>query len=335
MYILGIETSCDETAAAIVEDGTRVLSSCIASAAASFAGSGGVIPEDAARAQLECILPTIQSALNQSRLTIQDLSAIAVTAGPGLLGSLLVGTCTARALAHAWQLPVIPVHHTLGHLSSTWLDSHDKLPIFPILTLSVSGGHTELWLRRSHTDQELLGTTLDDAAGEAFDKGAKLLGLGYPGGPLLARLAERNQRQPLLPLPVSRIAGSFNFSFSGLKTALLYHIREHGSEETAWLAASYQSAICTQLTRRVEDALGEHTDVREVHVVGGVSANGALRAAIDALCAARGVQCRYPMRIEYCTDNAAMIAGAAYWIPAGPEVPFVTFASGSLAEKGR
>ena len=185
MRIFGIETSCDETAASVVEDGVQVLSNVIATSQDVFSASGGVVPEDAARRQLQCVVPVLNAALAESKLTWKDIDAIAVTRGPGLLGSLLVGTNAARVLASIHQIPLIGVHHTLGHLSSVALES--EAPQFPCLALSVSGGHSELWLRHSHLHGELIGKSRDDAAGEAFDKGASLLGLSYPGGPEISR----------------------------------------------------------------------------------------------------------------------------------------------------
>src|SRR3989344_2396156 len=188
MRSLGIETSCDETAIAIVEDGQRVKSSVIASSVEAFTATGGVIPEEAARKQIECIVAVLKEVLHKGEMSWDQIDAIAVTKGPGLLGSLLIGTVTSRALASIWEKPLIGVHHTLGHLSSTWLDLPEgQEPQFPILTLSASGGHTELWLRTNHLSGTLLGRTRDDAAGEAFDKGATLLGLPYPGGPSISK----------------------------------------------------------------------------------------------------------------------------------------------------
>ncbi len=313
MRILGIETSCDETSIAIVEDGVRVLSNVIATSKASFAGTTGVIPEEAARKQVECILPVLHASLADARITQERIDAIAVTRGPGLLGSLLVGTVTARALAALWKKPLVGVHHTLGHLSSVWLEA-DPAPSFPSLTLSASGGHTELWLRTGHTDGVLLGATRDDAAGEAFDKGASLLGLPYPGGPSISRAgASGNPEAFAFPMPLEGAPG-FDFSFSGLKTSLKYTLRDVGPEESEKkkrdLAASFEYAICRHLLSRIERALKAHSDVCEAHVVGGASANTRLRAMLSKL----GRPVRFPTKISYCTDNAAMIASAGYFL---------------------
>lgn len=324
MIILGIETSCDETSAALVQDGRHVLTQIIASSAKELAEYGGVFPEVAARRQVECMIPVLERALTPSPSphcgAERGVFSIAVTRGPGLLTSLLVGTTTARMLASAWHVPLIGVHHTLGHLSSTWLLPHechaDDMPAFPLLTLSVSGGHTDLWLRESHTKNTLIGRTRDDAAGEAFDKGATLLGLPYPGGPVLARLAEGgNPHFVEFPRPLHN-EETCDFSFSGLKTSLKYAIRDRGGIEALSeiekkdIAASFQEAICNHLVSGLEQALERHHQALEIHIVGGVSANKRLRS----MCAERGIKIRLPQKLEYCTDNAAMIAAAGYFL---------------------
>ncbi len=317
MRILGIETSCDETAAAVVEADGSVLSSTIATSRDAFAQSGGVIPEEAAREQVRAILPVIERALAEANTTPADLDAVAVTKGPGLLGSLIIGTTTARLLADRWNLPLVGVHHTLGHLLSPWLHpSGTPAPAiaFPTLTLSVSGGHTDLWLRTSRTTGTLLGRTRDDAAGEAFDKGAVLLGLPYPGGPAIAKAALTGdpKRFPF-PLPLKDEPG-YDWSFSGLKTALRYLIRDvqaAGQEIPVLLpdlAASYEQALCRHLTDRLAHALQDHPEIQELHLVGGVSANQRLRAL--TIETAGTVLVRTPPDIRSCTDNAAMIAYA-------------------------
>src|SRR3989344_4012765 len=333
MRILGIETSCDETAAAVVEDGVRILSNVIASAKDAFLWSGGVIPEEAARKQVECILPVIAQAFSEAHITHEDLDAIAVTKGPGLLGSLIVGTTTARMIGAIWQKPLIGIHHHLGHLSSTWLlnptsQAPCHSPKFPILTLTVSGGHTELWLRTAHTSGKLLGRTRDDAAGEAFDKGACLLGLPYPGGPAIAKAAESgNPNAFAFPHPLHS-DDTIDFSFSGLKTSLKYLLRDLGHSpippaypilqpttyNLADVAASYQHAICRHLCDRTAKALAQFPHIKEIHLVGGVSANIYLRKLLQESTG----QCfiRWPTAIEYCTDNAAMIAAAAEFLVA-------------------
>jgi N6-L-threonylcarbamoyladenine synthase len=350
MRILGIETSCDETSVAVVEDGRRVLSNVIASSRKEQEAYGGVFPECAARRQLECIVPAVDQALKRAKVAPNDLDAIAVTKGPGLLPSLLVGAIAARSLASVWKKPLIGVHHNLGHLVSPWLECEEE-PEFPILSLSVSGGHTELWLRKSHTRGTLLGRTLDDAAGEAFDKGATLLGLPYPGGPALSALAKDGDPKSI-KFP-TMLAGKdpLSFSFAGLKTSLKYLLRDAGGlhalteSEKKNIAASFQEAICTHLLSRLKNAMELHTEVKEVHLVGGVSANTRLREGLkelvlchaerradmldssSAFANARSAQndrvgpktkhrtrTRIPARIEYCTDNAAMIAAAAEFL---------------------
>lgn len=313
MMTLGIETSCDETSAAIVADGTRVLSCIIASSKDAFEHAGGVIPEHAAREQIRSIQPVIDQACTQAGIALHAIDLMAVTRGPGLLGSLLVGTVTARTLAALCKKPLIGVHHTLGHLSSTWLDATDE-PQFPVLTLSASGGHTELWLRTGHLAGTLLGQTRDDAAGEAFDKGASLLSIPYPGGPSISRAGEQGNPQAF-PFP-QPLAGeqTLDFSYSGLKTALKYTLRDlpDAAAHTADLAASFEFALCRHLVDRVIRALHLHSDIREVHLVGGVSANTRLRSMLTAACDNRTV--RFPVRLLYCTDNAAMIAAAGTFV---------------------
>ncbi len=319
MRILAIESSCDETSISVVENGTQVLSTIIASSQSAFTLSGGVIPEEAARKQVESILPVLHLALEQGKVTWETIDAIAVTKGPGLLGSLLVGTVTGRTLASIHKKPLIGVHHTLGHLSSTWLNTDPaNPPQFPVLTLSASGGHTELWYRTSHTKGELIGRTLDDAAGEAYDKGAVLLGLPYPGGPSISKAAATGNADAFpfsQPLKKER---SLNFSFSGLKTNLRYTIRDlpEGATPTdtqvADLAASFQKAINLHLVDRITHALEEYPDIKEIHVVGGVSANTLLRSMVSASHPDRTV--RFPQTLTFCTDNAAMIASAAFFM---------------------
>jgi N6-L-threonylcarbamoyladenine synthase len=322
MLILGIETSCDETAVAVVEDGTRVLSNTIATSKTSFERLAGVIPEQAARAQVECMIPVLEQSLKDASVDLADIDAIAVTRGPGLLGSLLVGTTAARIIASAQQKPLIGVHHTLGHLTSTWLDTINP-PEFPMLTLSASGGHTDLWYRSSHLHGTLLGRTRDDAAGEAFDKGASLLGLSYPGGPSIAKEGEGGNAQAYeFPRPLHDGA-TLDFSFSGLKTSLKYLLRDLGYEQNPSsipsnikrdIAASYQRSICLHLVDRIETALRQHVDIHEVHLVGGVSANRVLRTMIEELCSVSQKMFRAPTSMSYCTDNAAMIASAGYFL---------------------
>lgn len=313
MRILGIETSCDETAAAVVVDGCRVESSVISSSREIFAHAGGVIPEDAARRQMAFMIPVIHKALTSAGADIRQIDAIAVTHGPGLLGSLLVGTTAARTMASVHGLRMICVHHTFGHLTSPWLDAVDPLPKFPCITLSASGGHTDIWLRTSHTEGKLLGTTRDDAAGEAFDKGAALLGLPYPGGPSVAKTAESGDPHAFdFPMAL-RGEDTLDFSFSGIKTSLRYMLRDMTvpiADVLCDVAASYQHGICKQLADRVQKAIDAHPACKEVHLVGGVSANEHLRSLLTGL----PIPVRTPAKLSYCTDNAAMIAAAGYFL---------------------
>ncbi|MFH1012687.1 MAG: tRNA (adenosine(37)-N6)-threonylcarbamoyltransferase complex transferase subunit TsaD [Candidatus Peregrinibacteria bacterium] len=316
MKILGIETSCDETAAAVVRDGTHVLSNVIASSIDLHAQTGGVVPEVAAREHLRHISPVIDKALIDASLTWADIDAVAVTHAPGLVASLLVGINTAQTLAYLYQKPLIPVHHIAGHIYANFLGR--KTPIvFPILVLTVSGGHNELVLVRGHHDFKILGETLDDAAGEAFDKVARLLGLGFPGGPVIARMAEKGKPEAYgFPRAYLDQKNKYNFSFSGLKTAVLQTAQKLGKlspKTIADLAASFQMAVMDVLADKLVRAAKEYK-VKEVHLAGGVSANQLLRKITrDRL--PKALPLIYPKDLVYCTDNAAMIAGAAYFTP--------------------
>jgi N6-L-threonylcarbamoyladenine synthase len=304
--ILGIETSCDETAAALVTDEGEIRSSVVSSQADLHARYGGVVPEVASRRHLELVTPVIREALAEADATLGDVDRIAVTQGPGLIGALLVGLAAAKAVAWSRRLPLVPVDHLDGHVASLYLQPDPLEP--PFLCLLASGGHTMLLDVRSYTERQLLGSTLDDAAGEAFDKGARLLGLGYPGGREIDRLAPDGDATAY-DFPVARVPG-LDFSFSGLKTALLYAVRDLGEDELearrADLAASYQHAIVRALVERVREA-AEQTGRQRIAIVGGVAANSALRAALPDATAA-------PLAL--CTDNAAMIASAAHWTEA-------------------
>jgi tRNA N6-adenosine threonylcarbamoyltransferase len=304
--ILGIETSCDETAAALVTEEGEIRSSVVSSQAELHARYGGVVPEVASRRHLELVTPVIREALAAADASLGDVDHVAVTQGPGLIGALLVGLAAAKAVAWSRRLPLVPVDHLDGHVASLYLQPEPLEP--PFLCLLASGGHTMLLDVRSHTERKLLGSTLDDAAGEAFDKGARLLGLGYPGGREIDRLA-RSGNVGTYDFPVARVPG-LDFSFSGLKTALLYAVRGLDEEELAAqradLAASYQRAIVRALVERVREA-AEQTGRERIAIVGGVAANSALRAALPDAAAAP---------LELCTDNAAMIASAARWTDA-------------------
>jgi N6-L-threonylcarbamoyladenine synthase len=304
ILILAVETSCDETAAALVSEGGAVLSSVVSSQAELHARFGGVVPEIASRHHLELFLPVVREALARADSSLDDVERVAVTQGPGLVGALLVGLSAAKAIAWAGGRPLLPVDHLDGHVAALYLEPDPFEP--PFLCLLASGGHTLLLAVRERGVSERLGTTLDDASGEAFDKGARLLGLGYPGGAEIERLA-RDGDAEAFAFPVARVPG-LDFSFSGLKTALLYAVRDLGEQEMerrkADLAASYQRAIVRALATRVREGV-ERTGLDRVAVVGGVAANSALREALpDARFA----------RLELCTDNAAMIASAARFV---------------------
>jgi N6-L-threonylcarbamoyladenine synthase len=306
--ILGIETSCDETAAAVVSRDGRVLSSVVSSQADLHARYGGVVPEVASRRHLELVAPVLRDALERAGVALDDLGLVAVTRGPGLVGALLVGLSAAKAIAWARRLPLVPVDHLHGHVAS--LDLGDDPVDPPFVCLLASGGHTLLFAVRERGRPELLGTTLDDAAGEAFDKGARLLGLGYPGGAAIDRLA-RDGDAAAYAFPVARVPG-LDFSFSGVKTALLYAVRALDEDERARraadLAASYQRAIVRALVERLR-AAAEQARIDRIAVVGGVAANSELRAVLaDAALAP----------LAYCSDNAAMIAAAARHVEALP-----------------
>ena len=313
--ILGIETSCDETAASVVEDGRRILSSVVASQIDLHAQFGGVFPEVASRQHIKTIYPVIDQALQQAHMTLKDLDAIAVTRGPGLPGSLVVGMNTAKGLVLGSGLPIIGISHLEGHLYSAWRYKSDTTPThepkFPLIALIVSGGHTELVLMKGHLQYQHLGATLDDAAGEAFDKVARLLGLEYPGGPSIQNASVEGN--PIAyNFPRAWLEDSWDFSFSGLKTAVMREVRQtdttHKSLPVADLAASFQAAVVDVLVTKTIKAAKEYS-AKNLLVAGGVSANRALRHSIQ-------LRATIPLHIPpiwLCTDNAAMIAGAAYF----------------------
>lgn len=309
MAMLAIETSCDDTCAAVLEE-NRILANIISSQAA-HERYGGVVPEVASRHHLELISPVIGSALDQAGLDLEKIESVAVTAGPGLIGALLVGLSVAKAIAAPRELPLIPVDHLHGHVAANFLAPDPLEP--PFLCLICSGGHTLLAAVRDHAGFEILGETLDDAAGEAIDKAARMLGLGYPGGPALERLAAGGDPERFtFPVAMSRDPG-LDFSFSGLKTALVYRCRELGEDGVAAhradLAAGFQAAVVDQLTAKLRRAIRRER-LPAVALGGGVAANGPLRAAVAALCEREGVRLKL-VPPELCTDNAAMIGAAA------------------------
>ncbi|MBK7452609.1 MAG: tRNA (adenosine(37)-N6)-threonylcarbamoyltransferase complex transferase subunit TsaD [Anaerolineales bacterium] len=313
--ILAIESSCDETACAILENGRALLSSVVASQMEIHARYGGVFPEVASRQHVLSITSVVEQALTQAHLTLKDIDAIAVTQGPGLAGSLVVGMNMAKGLALGSGLPLIGVNHLEGHLYSAWVYNSDERapaePQFPLMVLLVSGGHSELNLMTDHLTYQRLGSTLDDAAGEAFDKVARMLELGYPGGPAVQKSAEEGDPNRF-KFPRAWLDGTWDFSFSGLKTSVLYEVRElqkkSGSLPVADLAASFQKAVIDVLYKKTMDAAREF-GAKEVLIAGGVSANRPLRQVFKA-------QTEFPVHIpplSLCTDNAAMIASAGYY----------------------
>jgi N6-L-threonylcarbamoyladenine synthase len=321
--ILGIESSCDETAAAIVENGRLILSNTVASQVDLHAQFGGVFPEVASRQHIRTIYPIVTSALHQAHMDLGDVDAIAVTRGPGLPGSLVVGMNTAKGLALGSGLPLIGVNHLEAHIYSAWLHwppvsngaianlQLSPAPQFPLIVLIVSGGHSELVLMEGHLKYQRLGATLDDAAGEAFDKVARLIGLSYPGGPAIQKAAEGGDPHAF-QFPRSWLEGSLNFSFSGLKTAVLRQVRNLQSVSSelpvANLAASFQQAVVEVLVGKTLQAAADYS-AKEILVAGGVSANSALRTAFQS-------EASIPVTIpplSLCTDNAAMIAAAGYY----------------------
>ncbi len=317
MKILGIETSCDETAAAVVEDGTKILSNVVVSQIDIFAEYGGVIPEVAARSHLEAIMPVIKKALADAECTWDDINAIAVTHAPGLLGSLLIGTLTARTLAILHDKPLYAVHHLKSHVYANWLTG-GHAPQFPVLALVVSGGHTQILYMPAHNKFEIVGTTHDDAVGECFDKVAKILGLPYPGGPAVAKAALKGNADRY-KLPHPKVAG-LDFSFSGLKTAVLravqnelglpishpsYDLKNHlTASQVADFAASFQKTAVEILCEKLAAAMEQYPDVQSVVIAGGVSANRALRDALP--------EAYFPTP-ALSGDNGAMVAAAAYY----------------------
>ncbi len=321
MHILGIETSCDETAAAVVTDGRHIGSNIVSSQVDLHARYGGVVPEIAGRAHESLIVPVVEQALQQAELTSQDINAVAVTYGPGLIGSLLIGVAAAKAFAMVWGVPFIGINHHEAHLYAALLDQHDPAdanpnspnanPVeFPLVVLLVSGGHTMLIEFIDHGKYRLLGATLDDAAGEAFDKVARYLGLGYPGGPAIDKLSSQGDPDAVA-LPRALMNASFDFSFSGLKTAVINHVRAHSEVSTADMAASFQASVVDVLIKKSLKA-AHHTGASGICLAGGVAANRALRVQMTQACDAEGLATHLPSA-AMCTDNAAMVAATAWW----------------------
>ena len=309
--ILAIETSCDETAAAVIHNGRHILSNVVASQESIHAKYGGVFPEVASRQHIEVIQPIVQEALTQAELELEDCDCIAVTRGPGLVGSLLVGVNMAKGLALASGKPILGVNHIEGHIYAQWLTDTAEEIEFPILILVVSGGHTELYLMTDHCTYQHLGGTIDDAAGEAFDKVGRLLHLPYPGGPAIDKIAKQGNPVAFnFPRALTKSPGTnYDFSFSGLKTAVLRETRrfDEGRLPVADMAASFQTAVVDVLIEKTGRAAKQH-QVKAVHLAGGVSANSQLRQEMEKRLP---IPVRYPP-LALCTDNAAMIGAAAH-----------------------
>jgi len=305
--ILGIETSCDETAAAVVDDGRIVRSSVVSSQVDLHARFGGVVPEIASRAHVELVGPVFADALGEAGVDLADIDAVAACRGPGLAGALLVGVSAAKALALVTGTPYVGVNHLEAHLYAAWLEDPDLTP--PLAVLIVSGGHTMTVIVEGHGRYRMVGQTVDDAAGEAFDKVARFLGLGYPGGPAIDRIAAEGD--PTAIAFPRAMAGEADFSFSGLKTAVVLHVRADPDAEVADVAASFQAAAVDQLVDKLERAADE-AGAATLVIGGGVAANSRLRDRVEARAAATGRRA-FLAPMDLCTDNAAMIAAAAWW----------------------
>ena len=313
VLILAIESSCDETAAAVVKNGRDVLSNIIYSQIELHKLYGGVVPEIASRKHIEKINPVITAALDEANVTLEDIDAIAVTYGPGLVGALLVGVAEAKAISYAANKPLVPVHHIEGHISANYIENKDLEP--PFLCMVVSGGHTHLVLVKDYGQYEIVGRTHDDAAGEAFDKVARAIGLGYPGGPKIDKISKEGNPHAY-EFPRTKITNSiYDFSFSGLKSAVLNQLnlsKMKGEEiNPADVAASFQKSVVDTLVSRSMIAL-EETGMKKFAIAGGVASNTAIRAAFKEECKKRGVEFYHPSPI-LCTDNAVMIGSAAYY----------------------
>lgn len=313
IYILGIESSCDETAASVVKNGREVLSNVISSQIDLHTLYGGVVPEIASRKHIERINQVIEEALTTAHMNLDDLDAIGVTYGPGLVGALLVGVAEAKAISYAKKLPLVGVHHIEGHISANYIENPDLEP--PFVCLVVSGGHTHLVVVRDYGKYEILGRTRDDAAGEAFDKVARAIGLGYPGGPKIDKISKEGNPEAIA-FPRPKFEDSpYDFSFSGLKSAVLNYLngcQMKGIEvNRADVAASFQKAVCDVLVEHAMIAVKE-SGLNKFAIAGGVASNSALRAAFEKACAERQIEFYHPSPI-FCTDNAAMIGSAAYY----------------------
>ncbi len=306
--ILGIESSCDETAAAVVVGAQSVLSSVVSSQVDLHARYGGVVPEIASRAHVELLTPVVAQAVVEAGIENDQIEAVAATTGPGLIGSLLVGVSAAKALALVWDVPFVSVNHLEAHLYASFLEEPDLE--MPLVVLLVSGGHTMLVLMTGHGRYEVLGSTLDDAAGEAFDKVARYLGLGYPGGPAIDALAMEGDPEAIR-FPRALQNDGLNFSFSGLKTAVVNHVRKNPDASTADVAASFQAAVVDVLVAKARTA-AQDVGAKGLCLAGGVAANSQLRETLLDVCVSDGMRGFLPSR-SMCTDNAAMVAAAGWW----------------------
>lgn len=310
MNILGIESSCDETSASIVQDGVKEIATVVSSQIDIHKEYGGVVPEIASREHVKNITIVLEECLLKANMTMDDIDAIAITYGPGLIGSLLIGMEAAKTLSFVHQKPLIPVHHIAGHIYANSLVHEMK---FPLIALVISGGHTELIYMKNHYSFQKLGGTLDDAVGECYDKVARVLNVPYPGGPLVDKMAHKGVPSYSLPIPLQD--DSYNFSFSGLKSAVINLVHNEEQRGNAIrpddLAASFQNVVVESITSKTMKALKDY-DVHQLIVAGGVAANRGIRERLKVLCEENHVDCSFPP-IEYCTDNAAMIAAAGYF----------------------
>lgn len=313
ILILGVETSCDETAVSVVKNGRCVMSNVISSQIELHKLYGGVVPEIASRKHIEKINQVIEEALSEAKVTLENIDAIAVTYGPGLVGALLIGVAAAKAISYAARKPLVGVHHIEGHISANYIEHPDLEP--PFLCLIVSGGHTHLVLVKGYGEYEIIGKTRDDAAGEAFDKVARAIGLGYPGGPKIDRLATEGNKEAI-KFPRAKVEGAeFDFSFSGVKSAVLNHINgckmKNEPIQEADIAAAFQESVVDVLVTRTVAAAKSY-DMKKVAMAGGVASNSALREGMEKACKINGLELFYPSPI-FCTDNGAMIGVAGYY----------------------
>ncbi|MBQ7136912.1 MAG: tRNA (adenosine(37)-N6)-threonylcarbamoyltransferase complex transferase subunit TsaD [Bacilli bacterium] len=311
VYILGIESSCDETSASIIRNGSDEIATVILSQIDIHTNFGGVVPEIASRHHIKNITMVIEDCLNKANMTINEIDAIAVTAGPGLIGSLLVGVEAAKTLAFIHNKPLIPVHHIAGHI---YANNLVKTMVYPLIALVVSGGHTELVYMESEYSFKKLGSTLDDAVGECYDKVARVIGVGYPGGPVIDKMAQLGKHTYNLPMPLDD--NSYNFSFSGLKSAvinLVHNEEQRGNTVNKEdLATSFQEVVVDIITKKTLKALKDY-NVKNLILAGGVAANNGLRNKLSSSCIESDINCSFPP-MKYCTDNAAMIATAGYFL---------------------